>query len=231
MSATSANYGMSQLFYNCTSLVDAPKLDFGASTATDISAQLLFAGCTNLTNIELDCSHFAIMHGTFENDLSLYDCKLTNTSNVTSFKQCFHYCTSLTEMPVKDMSSATDVESMYSGYKFLSYDKYEFVVPMHIKEIPSDLIFKNAGVKLGAMFAGCHDIIHIPNITWPTVNECSIIFYDNKNAKTGLLSTYNALKAKLASSSTHHENAFAGCDNSADINFIPESWGGKGPEE
>lgn len=230
-SATSANYGMSQLFYNCTSLVDAPKFDFGASTATGISAQYLFAGCTNLTNVELDCSHFNTMHGAFENDLSLYDCKLTNTSGVTSFKHCFHYCTSLTEVPVKDMSAATDVESMYSGYKYISYTSFEFVTPMHIKEIPSDLIFKNAAVTISAMFAGCHDITHIPNITWPTVKECAYIFYDNKSAKTGLLSTYNALKTKLESSSTYHGNAFAGCDNSPDIDYIPESWGGKGPEE
>lgn len=230
-SATSANSGMAQLFRNCASLVDGPTLDFGDSTATEIQAHYLFAGCTSMTNVELDCSHFSVMHGAFENDLSLSDCKLTNTSNVTNFKQCFHYCTSLTEVPVKDMSAATDVESMYSGYKYTSDTAFTFVVPMHIKAIPSDLIFNSAAVNIGAMFAGCHDITHIPNITWPTVKECPFIFYDNKNAKTGLLSTYNALKAKLESSSARHVNAFAGCDNSPDIEYIPESWGGNGPEE
>lgn len=230
-SATSANYGLSQLFYNCIGLVDAPTLDFGDSAAAGISAQYVFGGCTNLNKVELDCSHFNSMFGAFENCLSLSDCRLTNTSNVTNFKQCFHYCTSLTEVPVKDMSAATDVESMYSGYKYTSDAAFTFVVPMRIKEIPSDLIFNSAAVKIGAMFAGCHDITHIPNITWPTVKECPYIFFDNKNAKTGLLSTYNALKAKLESSSSRHLNAFAGCDNSPDIEYIPASWGGNGPEE
>lgn len=217
--------------FGYTKIKSLPVFDWDTNTYTSCSARYLAFQNTALVDVVLDCAHINNMQQAFTKCYSLTNCNFTNTSNVTNFKQCFQQCASLTECPIVDVSGATNVESMYSGDDGTGVATNKHIVDMNIAEIPTNFIFNNGSVNIAWMFAGCTNITHIPTITWPTVSDVACSFTNCYNLETGLLSTYNALKTKLVSSSTRTTNCFLNDDKSLDMAYIPESWGGKGPEE
>lgn len=217
--------------FGYTKIKNLPAFDWGTNTYTSCSAKYLAVQNTALENATLDCAHINNLQQAFTKCYSLTTGNFTNTSHVTNFKQCFQQCCSLTECIIVDVSGATNLESMYSGDDGASATVNKHIVDMNIAELPTTFIFNSGNVNIAWMFAGCTNIKHIPNIAWPTVSDVACSFTNCYNLETGLLSTYNALKAKLATSTTRTTNCFLNDDKSLDMAYIPESWGGKGPEE
>lgn len=217
--------------FGYTKIKSLPVFDWDTNTYTSCSAKYLSFGNAALENATLDCAHINNLQQAFAKCYSLTTGNFTNTSNVTTFKQCFQQCCSLTECVIVDVSGATDLELMYSGDDGLSATGNKHIVDMNITEIPTTFIFNSGSVDIAWMFAGCTNIKHIPNVNWPTVSNVTCTFTNCYNLETGLLSTYNALKAKLATSTTSTTNCFLNDNKSLDMTYIPESWGGKGPEE
>lgn len=217
--------------FGYTKIKNLPTFDWDTNTYSTCSARYLAFNVVSLENAVLDCAHINNLQQAFSKCYSLTTGNFTNTSNVTNFKQCFQQCCSLTECLIVDVSGATNLESMYSGDDGSGATTNKHIVDMNIAEIPTNFIFNGGSVNIAWMFAGCTNIKHIPNITWPTVSDVCCSFTNCYNLETGLLSTYNALKAKLATTTTRTTNCFLNDDKSLDMAYIPESWGGKGPEE
>ena len=87
---------MSGCFYNCTNLVEAPKIP-----DTIKSIQNIFCGCSSLTSITIPDSITSIKDRAFEDCSSLTS--ITIPDSVTSIEYCaFENCSSLTSITIPD---------------------------------------------------------------------------------------------------------------------------------
>ena len=115
---TSKVTNMSNMFYNCSSLISIPKID--TNKVTNMS--YMFGFCSSLTTIpHLDTSNVTNMESMF------FHCKLLTTipplytSNVTNMGSMFYGCCSLPSIPLLDTSKVTNMDSILGDCGALTY--------------------------------------------------------------------------------------------------------------
>ena len=113
LSEVSGLTDMSNCFYECTSLTQAPVIP---STVTNM--RYCFFGCTSLTQAPAIPSGVTDMQGCFEKCKSLTQASVIPGS-VTNMCNCFYGCTSLTQAPAIP-SGVTDMYGCFSGCKRLT---------------------------------------------------------------------------------------------------------------
>lgn len=107
---TSNVTNMSNMFYNCKSLITIPQLD----TSKVTSMNRMFARCSSLTSIpELDTSKVTNMNEMFNSCSSLTSIPQLNTSNATSLFSMFGGCSKLTAIPQLNTSNVTDMGNVF----------------------------------------------------------------------------------------------------------------------
>lgn len=156
---TSNVTNMSNMFYNCKSLITIPQLD--TSKVTNMEG--LFSRCSSLTTIpQLNTSNVTNMHGMFRMCSSLTSIPQLDTSKVTNMNEMFNSCSSLTSIPQLDTSNATSLFSMFGGCSKLT------AIPQLNTSNVTDM---------GNMFYNCFSLTTIPQLDTSNVTSISRIFW------------------------------------------------------
>ena len=139
---TSNVTSMYRMFWQCSSLINAPKMDtsnvtnmstmfascynlatvpqVNTSNVTNMSS--MFSSCSSLTMIpNMDTSKVTNMGNMFSGCSSLTSAPQMDTSNVTNMNFMFYNCKNLTKVPQMDVSNVTDVGSMFDNCSKLEY--------------------------------------------------------------------------------------------------------------
>lgn len=109
---TSGVTNMSDMFYNCYSLVSIPQLD----TSKVMDMRYMFSSCTSLVSIpQLDTQNVTNMSYMFSHCSSLVSIPQLDTSSVWNMNGMFNYCGSLVSIPQLDTSSVTNMISTFGN--------------------------------------------------------------------------------------------------------------------
>lgn len=225
-------------FQACFKMKRAPKLiTTGAHTSDGAFA---FAHCHALSYIPYFDMSFLTQMNNF-----MVDCySLTNDSiseldfseipdAVTRGDLLFGGITHLDTLPTGfQISKFTVVEGL--GYVDIALPSYDAFPPSYasFKYLPDLTI--NAD-SIADIFRGNLNLKVIPNITAPNITTCANAFRDCKNIEAGMLRLYSYLKS-LGAQITDHTGCFENCgidteSGRIERKYIPQSWGGDGPEE
>ena len=122
---TSQVKNMSDMFYNCKSLISLDVSNFDTSQVT--SMHLMFYNCSKLTNLDVskfDTSKVTNMNSMFYSCSSLTNLDVSNfnTSNVTNMIGMFSWCLKLTSLDLGnfDTSNVADMSDMFYLCKSLT---------------------------------------------------------------------------------------------------------------
>ena len=172
---TSWKTSVSQLFYNCNSLIAIPMLDI----SNVVNAGNMFANCYSLTSVpQLNTSSVSQMNYMFYRCYSLTSVPMFDTSKAMNMQCMFRECFSLTSIPQLDTSRASMMESMFANcYSLIS-------VP--------ELNMSNA-VNAGNIFYNCYSLTSIPMLDTGTVSTIDYMFSNCYS-----LSCVNLKNVKLA---------------------------------
>lgn len=114
---TSKVTNMKRMFTRCSSLTSIPELD--TSKVTNMSE--MFNSCSSLTSIpQLDTSNATNLFSMFGGCSKLTAIPQLNTSNVTDMGNVFYNCFSLTTIPQLDTSKVTNISNMFNGCSSLT---------------------------------------------------------------------------------------------------------------
>ena len=155
----------SNMFYNCTSLINAPELP--ATTLTESCYGNMFEGCTSLINApELPATTLAFNCYTnmFVNCTSLINAPELPATTLAygCYQHMFYYCTSLINAP--ELPATTLSTSCYS-HMF-----YNCTSLINAPELPATTLANNCYTS---MFYGCTSLINAPELPATTlVNNC-----------------------------------------------------------
>ena len=180
------------------------------------SLKHLFAGCCNLTQIDLDklnTSQVSNMNSMFLNCDSLLELDVSkfDTSQVTDMKSMFYGCRSLTELDVSefDTSQVTDMSWMFSGCRSLT----ELDVSKFDTSQVTDMSFMFSGCRslteldvsefdtsqvtdMSWMFSGCRSLTRLDVSKFDTsqVTDMSFMFSGCSNLTQLDVSKFNTSK-------------------------------------
>ena len=179
------------LFYNCTSLIQAPELP--ATTLADYCYSSMFSGCTFLTSapelpaITLAKSCYANM---FNGCTSLTTAPELPATIIASkcYQRMFMNCTSLAQAPELPATTLADYcySSMFSGCTFLT----------SAPELPAITLAKSC---YSSMFSGCTSLTQAPELPATTLidlcysymfRNCTALKRIKMNASSGNWGTY-----------------------------------------
>ncbi|MBR5420885.1 MAG: BspA family leucine-rich repeat surface protein [Lachnospiraceae bacterium] len=155
---------MSQMFYQCTELVDLDLSSFATPALTEMS--WMFYECEKLENLRwgdgLDTSKVQTMYDMFCRCEKLKDAGLSrfNTSNVTSMSSMFCGCEAMTEIDLRNFDFSK-VESM--SYMFYNCDSIRTV---YFPEEMSTPALKD----MNAMFSSCKKLVKVDLSRFDTGN-------------------------------------------------------------
>ena len=140
---TSNVTSMYRMFWQCSSLINAPKMD--TSNVTNMNS--MFSSCYNLTTVpQMNTSNVTNMNNMFSSCSSLTMVPQMDTSNVTSMTDMFSGCTSLTTAPQMDTSNVTNMNFMFYNCKNLTK-----VPQMDISNV----------TNVGSMFDNCSKLEYL----------------------------------------------------------------------
>ena len=117
---TSNVTSMYRMFWQCSSLINVPKMD--TSNVTNMSS--MFSSCSSLTMVpQMDTSNVTSMTEMFSGCTSLTTVPQMDTSNVTNMNFMFYNCKNLTKVTQMDISNVTNMGSMFDNCSKLEYIK------------------------------------------------------------------------------------------------------------
>ena len=163
------SYAFSELFYNCTNIVDASELILPATTLADGCYSDMFRGCTSLTQApELPATTLA--DGCYQ--YMFYDCtSLVSAPELpatTLVRNCYQYmfdgCTSLVSAP--ELPATTLVKNCY---QYMFYDCTSLV---SAPELPATTLADRCYYN---MFNGCTSLTTAPAL--PATTLAALCYY------------------------------------------------------
>ena len=251
-SGISNNQDVVGAFQLACSMKHAPTIIFPTTGENNIVLSNLFWGCYSLEEIDMDLTGVSMINTWCQGCTGLRKVTLRNATTITTYAGSFQTCMSLTEYP--------EINSAFTRADLMFSSKYRAVNPiitsrgeewkcpafrypstveeygvMQIREFPN-YDFSSAG-NLSDFFSGNIALKHIPELYMPSATDVSRIFKGCRNVETGMLRAYSYLKTVSGlSASAKHVDAFADCgvdtvSGRLDRQYIPQSWGGDGPEE
>ena len=250
-SGISNNQDLNGAFQLACAMKHAPTIIFPTTGENNIQLSSLYMGCYSLEEIDMDLTGVTLINNWCQGCTGLTKVTLHNTSTITSVAGAFQTCMSLTECPEID-SAITRAEqvfsSRYRGHEPIITSRGEewkcpvFRYPssvveygvMQIPEFPNYNFSSTSNLK--DAFSGNIALKHIPELYMPSATDVSRIFQGCRNVETGMLRAYSYLKTISGlSSSAKHADAFTDCgvdtvSGRLDRQYIPQSWGGDGPE-
>lgn len=225
-----------------------------------------FAGCTSLTDVDIDCTNLTTLNKAFAGCLSLNHANLHSTENCTSFTSIFATCADLLPENIEgiDFSEATNVNGVFencwpfnnssleipdgSGRTLSTWEaaginpvdvpeiSFALVKPPKFSEIPAIFVNLPVATQIDYYFGFNTNLKVIPDFrNAPSITKVHGIFRGCENVEIGMLRAYSYFKS-LGAQITDHTDCFKDCGiNTAtgklERKYIPQSWGGDGPEE
>ena len=165
---TSNVTSMYRMFWQCSSLINTPKMD--TSNVTNMNS--MFSSCYNLTTVpQMNTSNVTNMNNMFSSCSSLTMVPQMDTSNVTSMTDMFSGCTSLTTVPQMNTSNVTNM-----GYMFISCTSLITAPQMDTSNV----------TNMNFMFYNCKNLTKVPQMdisnvtnTGSMLDNCSKLEYIN----------------------------------------------------
>ena len=155
---TSNVTSMYRMFWQCSSLINAPKMD--TSNVTNMST--MFASCYNLTTVpQMNTSNVTNMSSMFSSCSSLTMIPNMDTSKVTNMGNMFSGCSSLTSAPQINTSNVTDMHYMFMGCSSLTS-----APQMDTSNV----------TNMDYMFYNCSSLTTVPNMNISNVASMSSMF-------------------------------------------------------
>ena len=239
-------------FQLACSMKHAPTIIYPTTGENNIDLTSLFWGCYSLEEIDMDLTGVSVINTMCQGCTGLTKVTFHNTTSITKCQQAFQTCMSLTA-PEIESESITLVTAMFNS-------KYNAVNPiitsrgeewkcpsfrypsgveeygvMQIHEFPNyDL---SSPVQFHEFFRDNLALKHIPELYMPNATGVTRMFRGCRNVETGMLRAYSYLKTIPAISAYEkHAQIFMDCgvdtvSGRLDRQYIPQSWGGDGPEE
>lgn len=234
---SSATYA-GNIFNGCQSLHSIPLLD--TSNVQDFIG--FFANCTGISTFPALNTHNAIRtKDMFGHCLSLVTPPMLNTSNVEDMSGMFAGCSNLRSIPQYDTSNVTDMDDMFkycpsldvSHMPALDTSNVESMAAMFwgtpVVTVPAWLDTRNVQ-DFSKMFYGS-DLITLSNtpLRFDSAVNVESMFEGNYYVTDGAYAMYQAMSQ--IPTITNHSRCFHFCGRStttgeAELNMIPESWGG-----
>lgn len=161
-----------KLFYNCTTIVDASKLDLHSKTLTNACYREMFSGCTSLIATPELCDDVtmneACYWGMFESCTSLT--VLPKLNNMSLSKYCYAYifsgCTSLIDGSQLQLPATTLSSDCYK-YMFYNCNNLTSAPILHVGTLSSYCYFR--------MFSGCSKLNNITMLA-TDINATSCLY-------------------------------------------------------
>lgn len=227
------------MFQRCDKMKVAPKLlTEGAHSSP---AVVMFGGCFSLQYVP----YFNMSYITQLQNFMMHCFSLTNDSiaeldfselpaSCTDANHAFAGLNQLDTIPPSlplsqfvNLDGFGDVDSAASGYDDYPPSYTSF------KTLPNMNLTVATNVKYA--FDGNLNLQVIPEIICPAVTNVECMFANCKNIEAGMLRLYSYLKS-LGSQIKKHDNCFTNCgidteSGKIERRYIPQSWGGDGPEE
>lgn len=219
----------------------------GANSTGVTNMEELFASCKGLTHIEIfDTSSVTNMRVVFDTCLDLPSIPLFDTRRVTDMTGMFGYCRSLATIPLLNTSSVVNMDSMFlnCGIRSVPALNTSSVRIMHdmfwccsnLQEAPS---FDTHNVEdFSYMFYAYPWSSGLPIGNVPLYDTSSAVnvrgmFLNNKSIISGALSLYRQMSTQT-NPPQNYGDCFTNCGINtqtglAELQQIPESWGGLAP--
>ena len=225
----------------CFSLEEINQVIFPDNDSLSVDIQIFAKGCVSLKSINkpINCKSVTAMNSSFAGCVSLGHLVLENTGRVTNFASAFSACKNLPFefFDTLDTSAGTKMNGIcdgLAGQVSSGVIIWEITVKMNnITAIPS-FDFTNS-TNNSRVFNLC-DIKYIDVSKLSTIKTGARVdnfFKNNENVEAGMIPAYNLFLSKSPAQ-------YAGCFTDCGINtesgkierrYIPQSWGGDGPEE
>ena len=217
---TSLVTDFSNMFQNCSSLVDVSTLN----TFTGTSFSNMFDTCTSLENVPfLNTSKATIITSMFNTCYALRIIPSFDFSNVTTSSNVFYSCYSLKSVPPLNLGKSSTLSGLFSGCRSLADVgrinassatslSNMFYGCSSLKTIPFIDMNVTGGVLMTDTFSGCSKIETIPLINTSKVGSFSSAFNNCISLKTiPLINT---------SSVTTFTSMFDGCSSLQSIPLL-----------
>ena len=138
-------------------------------TVSGTSAFCMFAGYTSTEIPIIDTSNVTTMRNMFNNCASITTIPQLNTQNVTNMAAMFNGCKSLTTIPQLNTQNVTNMNSMFNGCKSLT------TIPQLNTQNVTDIAY---------MFQSCINLTTIPELNTQNVTRMSGMFLSCTNLTT-----------------------------------------------
>lgn len=226
---TNAN-NLQYIFQHAHSLPKINEVIFPDDNTKNYSAQGCFAYCYNLVSIEkpVNLKSVTNIQNLFAADYSLTHVELENTSRITNASWAFAACGSLTNPPAIESTGVTNFSGIFSSYLGAQY----LAPRIPITEIPAyDYTHSK---NMSQAFYGTKLTV-IPELNFSSSTEnVSYLFMNCEDVETGMLRAYTYLKN--LGTITNKTDCFKNCginteSGKIERKYIPQTWGGDGPEE
>ena len=179
---------MSNLFYNCETLISIPNLD----TFNTINMSNMFSYCGNLITIcNFNTSNVTNMSSMFYHCNKLSNIPNFDTSKVTNMSNMFYWCGYLANVPNFDTSKVTNMAGMFDSCsnKLVIIPNFNTINTINMKSMFGSCYnlanvpnFDTSNViDMSNMFAGCWNLINIPNLNTINVTNMKYMFSRCRN--------------------------------------------------
>lgn len=220
---------LTRIFQTCKSLRKIKEIVLPSIDGTSNATNGLFYQCTSLTTVEkpIDLHNVTTHLENFAQEcVSLTHMEFTNQPDGLILNWSFGGCQSLTS-PIVFTGKIANGSYTYSGY---INKTTQFI--MKIAEFPN---YDFSTTTTMRQMCQANQIKLIPELNCPAVTNVGYTFADCKNVEAGMLRAYTYLKS-LGAQITDHNDCFKNCGINTESGrierkYIPQSWGGDGPEE
>jgi hypothetical protein len=227
---------LGNFFAGCASLTDA---DIDCTNITTLAKT--FAGCLSLTHVNLHSTESCTKCGSiFATCAELLPENIEGASFgvATESNGMFENCWPFFEanLIIPDGSGRTLSSFDALGLHPEAIGSYIPVKPNRFIEIPNSFVNLPAATKISNFFAYNTNLKVIPDFrNAPAITDVHDIFLGCENVEIGMLRAYSYFKS-LGAQITNHTNCFKDCGINTQTGmlerkYIPQSWGGDGPEE
>lgn len=223
-------------FAGCASLVDA---DIDCTNLTTLPKT--FAGCMSLTHVNLHSTESCTNCGSIfavcaellpENIEGLILSTVTDAHGI--FENCWPFFEA--NLIIPDGSGRTLSSYDALGLHPEVIGSYIPVKPNKFATLPESFVTLPAATNISGYFAYNTNLKVIPDFrNAPVITNVSNMFIGDENVELGMLRAYSYFKS-LGTQITNHTNCFTDCGINTQTGmlerqYIPQSWGGDGPEE
>ena len=207
----------------------------------------LFKNCKSILEFEQRANLF---YNFFQEQEVNGEIKLTSTEiddiEITNYNSLFEGCSSLIYIPAsfKVLSTVTELKNTFKDCQSLNKISFSltnntinlescFHNCISLTEIGNTFTFSQKTKNLKSVFENCSSLREIPDTLWPNPEfelETTIDFsnaFANCTSASGTVPMYKLWYGEVYWNPSN-TNAFAGCENLTNYNYIPINWGGEG---